>query len=113
SEEFAFQQCFWECPAIDGHERFGGTWRANVYGPGNQLLTSTTFAVDQNCALGRSYGTNGLLQPVHGRARTHNVVQRVACGSVALKSEILTTQRKLIQSALDGKFDLIHQCRRL
>ena len=84
-----------------------------MHGTRDQFFAGAAFAVNQDGALGRGDGADRLLQFLHGRAGANDVVERVACGRVALEGKVLPAERKFFQRPFDGQPDFVHQGRDL
>src|SRR5208282_1302005 len=78
-----------------------------MHGAGNQFLTGSALAIDQNRAAGGGDGADGLLQLFERWAGADDVVERVACSRVAPQREVLTAERDFRKRARDGQFDLV------
>jgi hypothetical protein len=82
-----------------------------VHGARNQLFAGAAFALHENGAAGGGDGADDLLEALDSGAVADDVVERVAAGGIAAKSEVLTAKSKIFQSAVDGDADFFHQSR--
>ena len=84
-----------------------------MHGPGRQFFSGSALAVNQDRALGGSNCADRLLQLLHRRTDTYNIVERISRRSIPFKREILPAEVNLLQRPADGELDLIYQSWRL
>src|SRR5579862_3182931 len=84
-----------------------------MHGAGDQFLSRTTFAMNQNRAGGRSDGSNRLLELFHRGARADDVIEGIPGSGIAAKREILLAERQLLENAIDRQLDFVDQSRTL
>ena len=76
-----------------------------------QLFTRATLSVDQHGARGGSNRSDRRFQLVHGAAGANDVVERVTSSGIAAQGEVLLAENLLLQHAVHGQLDFIHQAR--
>src|SRR5437868_1114661 len=113
SKQFALQQSFGKCATIYGYERVRGARRAYMNRARDQFFAGTTFSLNQYRARGGRNRSDCLLQLLHGRTRSNNVVQRIACGGIAPEGEVLLAEHELLDRPIDGQLDLVYKSRAL
>src|SRR5262249_18296586 len=109
AEELAFKQGLGESSAVYGNKGLGGPGRADVHGARDQFLAGAALAVDQDRAVGRSDGADGLLELLHSAAGADDIVQRVAGRGVTPESEVLLAEGRLFEGPVDGQLDFVDQ----
>ena len=63
--------------------------------------------------MGGGYSADGVFQLLHRGTDAYDVIQRIPSVGIALESKILPAEVHLLQRAIDGELDFIHQARRL
>ena len=80
-------------------------------GAGNKLFAGAALAMDQHRARSRRDRTHGLLQFLHRRAGSDDVVERVAGGGIAAQGKVLLAEDQFLKGAVHRQLDLIDQAR--
>ena len=74
AKQFALQQSFGKCGAVQGYERLSFSWTVVVNGARGQFFTRTALTANQYGGIAGSHTLDELIDVAHARAASYHVV---------------------------------------
>ena len=105
AEQFAFDQAFGQCAAVDGHERLFGAVALIVHAAGDQFLAGAGFAGDQHGGFGRGHFGDELFDAVDAGRFADQLRRAFDAFKRCCKARHLLREFALLADAVQQGFD--------